>query len=89
MRKYLITLRTAHGLSQQDVANKAGITRQYYQQIEAGTRQRRIDVSLLTAIGRAFGLSLTDIADLEAEAISQLESLEDTDMPNIRKENTK
>ena len=31
MRNYLIRLRFEKGLSQQDVADKLGITRQYYQ----------------------------------------------------------
>ena len=65
MRKYLIDLRTKRELSQQDVASQLGITRQYYQQIEAGDRQKRIDVLLLSSLAEIFELSLNEIVTLE------------------------
>lgn len=45
MRQYLVSLRNEHGYSQQDVADKLNISRQYYQMIETGERQKKMDIS--------------------------------------------
>ena len=42
VREYLIEAREKAGLTQQDVANRIGISRQYYQMVETGERQKRI-----------------------------------------------
>ena len=42
LRDYLKELRESKGLSQQNVADSIGITRQYYQQIENGEHGRFI-----------------------------------------------
>ncbi len=42
MRAYLVELRKKHDLSQQDVADYVGISRQYYNAIENGIRQKKI-----------------------------------------------
>lgn len=65
MRKYLVQLREQHSMSQQDVAQKLNITRQYYQQIEAGIRQKRPDAALLSSLGEIFGLTIVDMMELE------------------------
>lgn len=46
VREYLIKAREKAGLTQQDVANRIGISRQYYQMVETGERQKRMDLSL-------------------------------------------
>lgn len=46
VREYLIEAREKAGLTQQDVANRIGISRQYYQMVETGERQKRMDLSL-------------------------------------------
>lgn len=48
MRDYLISLRSTHKLSQQDVADMVGISRQYYNAIENGNRQKKMDITLLS-----------------------------------------
>lgn len=57
MRDYLKELRESKGLSQQNVADSIGITRQYYQQIENGKRQKNMDVSLVVQLSNLFGIS--------------------------------
>ena len=49
VREYLIEAREKAGLTQQDVANRIGISRQYYQMVETGERQKRMDLSLAGA----------------------------------------
>lgn len=46
VRKYLICLREQRNETQQLVADSIGLTRQYYQQIESGDRQKRMDIVL-------------------------------------------
>ena len=65
MRKYLFELRKNKNKTQQEVALWIGITRAYYQQIEAGTRQKRMDIVLLTKMADYFGISLEEIIRLE------------------------
>ena len=65
MRQYLVELRTEHGLSQQDVADKIGISRQYYQMIENGERQKNLALSLASSFAVLFGISVTDIERYE------------------------
>lgn len=67
VREYLIEAREKAGLTQQDVANRIGISRQYYQMVETGERQKRMDLSL------AGGLSVVlNVEDFSAEEIAAL-----------------
>lgn len=68
MRKYLSDLRTQRNESQQDVANSLGITRQYYQLIEAGDRQKRMDITLLAALSNHFDVPMPEIIAMEQAA---------------------
>ncbi len=67
MRKYLKYLREAKCLSMQDVADKIGISRQYYQLIEAGERQKKMDISLVIKLAKIFNVSLETIVENENE----------------------
>ena len=69
MRQYLVSLRNEHGYSQQDVADKLNISRQYYQMIETGERQKKMDISLASGIATLYGLSVMDVENFE-KAIS-------------------
>ena len=57
MRGYLKELREQKGFSLQNVADSIGITRQYYQQIENGERQKNMDISLVVQLSNLFGIS--------------------------------
>ena len=69
MRQYLVSLRNEHGYSQQDVADKLNISRQYYQIIETGERQKKMDISLASGIATLYGISVMDVENFE-KAIS-------------------
>ena len=66
MRLYLKTLRESSGMSQQEVADKIGISKQYYQMIESGERQRKMDITLVKSLASIFNLSIEDICNYEA-----------------------
>jgi len=55
----LLAARKLKGLTQEQVANKVGITRSYYAQIERGERNPATTVML--AIIAAIGVDITDI----------------------------
>lgn len=65
MREYLKKLRLSRNMTMQDVANAFGITRQYYEMIESGERQKNMDFSLVTKISTLFGISMEQIAEYE------------------------
>lgn len=67
MRNYLVQLRSEKGLSQQDVADKLGITRQYYQMIETGERQKHLDLSLAGGLAALLGVTIMDIEHFESQ----------------------
>ena len=67
MREYLKSLREKNELSQQNVADPLGISRQDYQQIESGERQRDMDASIIVQLARAFRVMPGDI--LQAEQV--------------------
>lgn len=67
MRQYLVSLRNEHGYSQQDVADKLNISRQYYQMIETGERQKKMDISLASSIATLYGISVMDVEKFEKE----------------------
>lgn len=65
IRKYLIEMREEKQLSQQIVADKIGISRQYYSAIEMGTRQKNMDITLVSALAQIFDVSLERIIERE------------------------
>lgn len=67
MREYLVKLRKQYDLSQQDVADYVGISRQYYNAIENGVRQKKMDITLITKFADLFKTSLQRICDAESE----------------------
>lgn len=67
LRDYLVQLRAEKGLSQRDVADKLGITRQYYQMIETGERQKHLDLSLAGGLAVLLGVTILDIEHYEAQ----------------------
>ena len=78
VREYLIEAREKAGLTQQDVANRIGISRQYYQMVETGERQKRMDLSL------AGGLSVVLNEDFAKMILGMMEAREKERMLGIR-----
>ena len=66
VREYLIEAREKAGLTQQDVANRIGISRQYYQMVETGERQKRMDLSLAGGLSAILYIPITEIVQKES-----------------------
>lgn len=67
MREWLINLRGE--ISQSEIAEKLGITQQYYSYIENGERQKKMDIQLCEKIAAIFGISISDIIKFEVDRI--------------------
>lgn len=67
LRQWLKNIRESKGISQQNVAEKVGITRQYYQLIEAGERQQKMDITLIAKLSQVLGVSMDQIIDNEMQ----------------------
>lgn len=65
MRVWLKDLRNTKGWTQEIVANKLGISRQAYAQIEGGERQADLNLSTLTALSEIFKISISKIIKYE------------------------
>jgi len=65
MRSYLVEKRNQLGLSQQDVADLIGVSRQYYNFIENGSRQKKMDIDLLTKLSDALSIPIADLIEME------------------------
>lgn len=68
VREYLIEAREKAGLTQQDVANRIGISRQYYQMVETGERQKRMDLSLAGDLSVVLNIPIAEIVQRESAA---------------------
>lgn len=66
MREYLKRLREEKGLTAQELAEKLDISRQYYQMIENGERQRKMDITLVKGLSAALNVSLESIIKEES-----------------------
>lgn len=65
MREYLKDLRIQAGMSMADVAEKFDISRQYYEMIESGDRQRKMDITLIAKISNVFSVPMEQIVENE------------------------
>lgn len=65
MRKWLKELRDKHNMSQQHVAEYLSVTRQYYNLIENGERQKDLDLSFVVRLAGLFDVSVDWIAEQE------------------------
>ena len=67
MREYLKKLREEHGYTMQVVADKIGISKQYYQRIEVGDRQQNMSITLAVKLSEIFGISIQSIIEYEKQ----------------------
>ena len=65
MREYLKSLRLEAGFTLQGMADRFGISRQYYEMIESGDRQRKMDITLISKISDVFGIPMAEIVENE------------------------
>lgn len=67
MREYLKKLRESNGYTMQYVADRIGISKQYYQRIEVGDRQKNMDITLAVKLSEIFGVTIENIIKNEKE----------------------
>ena len=65
MRKWLKQSREECKLSQQDMADKLRISLSYYNMIENGERQKKIDLNILSKLARALNISIDELIQYE------------------------
>ena len=63
MREWLAKLRGNN--SQKSIANKLGMSQQYYNYMENGERQKKMDVQMCERIAKAFGMPIEKIVECE------------------------
>lgn len=73
MREWLKNSRTEKGLTMKDMGVKLGISESYYCSIEAGVRQKKMDLTLVAALSSILGIPIADIVQHECESCSSLE----------------
>ncbi len=73
-RDYLKELREERNMSMQSVADRIGISRQYYQLIEAGERQKKMDITLVIALSNLFDVAPEQIINQEQKNIETEET---------------
>lgn len=69
MRNWLKQLREERGMTQKQVAEQLNISESYYSYIEAGDRQKMMDISLARKISKIFGISIEQIVENENSGV--------------------
>lgn len=67
MREWLKKCREAKGFTMNEMAAKLSISESYYCAIENGTRQKKMDLSLVMGLSTILGIPMEAIARHEAE----------------------
>ena len=65
MRTWLKEKRTEKGLTMAKIAEELNITEGYYSLIEAGERQKKMDLGLVSKLSVILGMPIEQIAELE------------------------
>lgn len=65
MRKYLIALRNEKNFTQKQMAQKLDISESYYNQIEKGERQKKMDITLLNRLSTVLETPITVLIEHE------------------------
>ena len=66
MRGWLKEARTEKGLSMKQMGEKLDVSESYYSLIESGQRQKTMDITLVSKISSALGVSVAEIVRLES-----------------------
>lgn len=65
MRDWLKSLREEKGFTQKQMGEQLNISESYYAYIEAGDRQKTMDITLARKLSRIFGISVEQIVEFE------------------------
>ena len=66
-REYLIDYRNKHGLKSVEMAKMLDLSESYYNQIENGNRQKKMDIALVVLISNVTGIPMQEIIERETE----------------------
>lgn len=66
MREWLKNLREEKGLTQKQVGEQLDISESYYSYIEAGDRQKPMDITLARKLSKVFNISIEQIVECES-----------------------
>lgn len=69
LRNWLKQFRKERGMTQKQVAEQLNISESYYSYIEAGDRQKMMDISLARKISKIFGISIEQIVENENSGV--------------------
>jgi len=67
MRTWLKNARIEKGMTMKEAGTALGISESYYCSVEAGQRQRHMDITLAAGISVLFGIPIAKIVQLETE----------------------
>ncbi len=70
MRRWLQKARKKAGMTMAEVAEKISISESYYSMIEAGERQKQMDITLAVKLADVLGLSIESVVAMEREDVS-------------------
>lgn len=65
MREWLFNIRKEKGMTQNDVAKQLDISEAYFNYIENGERQKKMDIAIASKLSVVFGIPLSKIIDYE------------------------
>lgn len=65
MRRYLYELRKLNKMTQQDVADRLKISRQYYGFVENGERKKEMSISMLYSFAEIFNAPVAELIEAE------------------------
>ena len=65
MREWLLNLRKEKGMTQLDVAKQLDISESYFNYIENGERQKKMDIALVSKLSTILGIPLAEIIEFE------------------------
>ena len=71
MREWLKKLREKTNMSQQNIAEKIGISQNYYSMIESGERQSKMTLDMANKLAEVFGVPIADILEQEKKLMNK------------------
>lgn len=66
MREWLKNLRIEKGYTMKGLGEKLGVSESYYCSNENGTRQKKMDISIIIALSSALDVPIAEIVQMEA-----------------------
>ena len=72
MREWLKNSRSDKGMTMKELGKKLGVSESYYCSIEAGTRQKKMDITLISGLAVALDLPVAEIVKMESSYLDSI-----------------